>query len=48
MRRMKIALASDHAGFEYKQAIHEWLAVRGHDVKDFGTLSNERVDYPQG
>jgi ribose 5-phosphate isomerase B len=43
---MKIALASDHAGFEYKQAIHEWLKVRGHDVKDFGTFSNERVDYP--
>ena len=43
---MKIALASDHAGFEYKQAIHEWLAARGHEVRDFGTFSNERVDYP--
>lgn len=43
---MKIALASDHAGFEYKQAIHEWLTARGHEVKDFGTFSNERVDYP--
>jgi ribose 5-phosphate isomerase B len=43
---MKIALASDHAGFEYKEAIHEWLTARGHEVKDFGTFSNERVDYP--
>ena len=43
---MKIALASDHAGFEYKQAIHEWLTARGHAVKDFGTFSTERVDYP--
>ena len=43
---MKIALASDHAGFEYKQAIHEWLTARGHAVQDFGTFSNERVDYP--
>ncbi len=43
---MKIALASDHAGFEYKQAIHEWLTARGHEVKDFGTFSTERVDYP--
>ena len=43
---MKIALASDHAGFEYKQAIHGWLTGHGYDVKDFGTFSNERVDYP--
>jgi ribose 5-phosphate isomerase B len=43
---MKIALASDHAGFEYKQAIHEWLTAHGHEVRDFGTFSNERVDYP--
>jgi len=43
---MKIALASDHAGFEYKEAIREWLAMRGHEVKDFGTSSNASVDYP--
>ncbi len=43
---MKIALASDHAGFEYKQAIHAWLTARGHEVKDFGTFNTERVDYP--
>ena len=43
---MKIALASDHAGFEYKTAIRDWLTAHGHDVKDFGTFSNESVDYP--
>lgn len=43
---MKIAIASDHAGFEYKEAIRAWLVARGHEVKDFGTSSNEPVDYP--
>lgn len=45
-RHMKIALASDHAGFDYKEAIREWLVAHGHVVKDFGTFSNEPVDYP--
>ncbi|HMJ91076.1 MAG TPA: ribose-5-phosphate isomerase [Candidatus Acidoferrum sp.] len=43
---MKIALASDHAGFEYKEAIRAWLGAHGHDVRDFGTDSNLSVDYP--
>jgi len=43
---MKVALASDHAGFEYKEAIREWLVAHGHEVKDFGTHSNSPVDYP--
>jgi ribose 5-phosphate isomerase B len=43
---MKIALGSDHAGFEYKEAIKRWLTARGHVVQDFGCFSNERVDYP--
>lgn len=43
---MKIALGSDHAGFEYKQAIRDWLQARGHQVVDFGTASNTPVDYP--
>jgi ribose 5-phosphate isomerase B len=43
---MKIAIGSDHAGFEYKQAIRDWLRARGHEVKDFGTDSNAPVDYP--
>ncbi len=43
---MKIAVASDHAGYEYKQAILSHLAQRGHEAVDFGTDSNERCDYP--
>ena len=44
---MKIALASDHAGFEYKEQIKNLLLSEGHQVRDFGTNSNERVDYPK-
>jgi ribose 5-phosphate isomerase B len=43
---MKIAIASDHAGFHYKEAIKESLTRAGHDVRDFGTHSTESVDYP--
>jgi ribose 5-phosphate isomerase B len=43
---MKIAVASDHAGFESKEAIRRWLIARGHEVRDFGAFSAERVDYP--
>ncbi len=43
---MKIAIASDHAGFIYKEAIKAWLIAAGHDVKDFGTSSTAPVDYP--
>lgn len=43
---MKIALASDHAGFLYKERIREALSAEGHEVKDFGTFSEQPVDYP--
>ena len=43
---MKIALGSDHAGFEYKEAIKSMLLELGHEVEDFGTDSTEAVDYP--
>ena len=43
---MKIAIGSDHAGFEYKEKIKTLLQQLGHEVKDFGTNSNESVDYP--
>ena len=43
---MKIALGTDHAGFEYKEAIKAMLIDKGHTVKDFGTNSNESVDLP--
>jgi ribose 5-phosphate isomerase B len=43
---MKIAIGSDHAGFAYKEKIKEQLATLRHVVKDFGTNSEEPVDYP--
>jgi ribose 5-phosphate isomerase B len=43
---MKIAIASDHAGFVYKERIRGYLADLGHEVEDFGTYSPESCDYP--
>ena len=43
---MKIAIGSDHAGFKYKEKIKEFLTGLGHTVDDFGTDSEEPVDYP--
>ncbi|HWH68038.1 MAG TPA: ribose 5-phosphate isomerase B [Candidatus Sulfotelmatobacter sp.] len=43
---MKIAIGSDHAGFEYKMKIREVLEKSGHIVTDFGAHSNQPVDYP--
>ena len=43
---MQIAIASDHAGFEYKEQIKHQLQEWGHEVHDFGTNSTEPVDYP--
>ena len=45
-RRMKISLGTDHAGFRYKEKVKELLGTLGHEVKDFGTFSEEPVDYP--
>jgi ribose 5-phosphate isomerase B len=43
---MKIAIGSDHAGFKYKEKIKLFLGGLGHAVEDFGTDSEEPVDYP--
>lgn len=43
---MKIAIASDHAGFDHKQGLIEHLRAAGHEVQDFGTDSDYPVDYP--
>ena len=43
---MRIAIGSDHAGFDYKEKIRAMLAGLGHEVKDMGTYSDESVDYP--
>jgi ribose 5-phosphate isomerase B len=41
-----IALGADHAGFEYKEHLKNWLAERGYTTKDFGTYSVDSADYP--
>jgi ribose 5-phosphate isomerase B len=43
---MRIAIGSDHAGFEYKEQIEQALLQLGHEVTDCGTHSAEPVDYP--
>jgi len=43
---MRIAIASDHAGFRHKTLLARHLAAAGHDVVDFGTTSTDPVDYP--
>ena len=43
---MKIAIASDHGGFDYKQKLIAYLNDLGHEVHDFGTYSTDSCDYP--
>lgn len=43
---MKIAIASDHAGFDYKEAVKAFLLEKGYEVEDFGTYSKDSCDYP--
>jgi len=43
---MKIAIGADHGGFELKGRLIEHLKSKGHQIFDFGTSSNEAVDYP--
>ncbi len=43
---MKIAIGSDHAGFTLKEEIKKFLKEKGIEVVDFGTHSEDRVDYP--
>ncbi len=45
---MKIIVASDHAGFELKNKIRDFLIERGHQVKDMGPdVYNPEDDYPE-
>ena len=43
---MKIAVASDHAGFDYKERAKAYLVTLGHEVVDYGAFNAERSDYP--
>ncbi len=44
---MRIALASDHAGFALKRELAVWLGELGYEVSDLGTNGTESVDYPE-
>ena len=46
MDKLKIAVASDHAGYERKQAVLKYLQEQGIEYKDFGAFSTESCDYP--
>ena len=46
VRRMKIAIASDHASFALKAELADWLRELGHEVADLGTDGTASVDYP--
>jgi ribose 5-phosphate isomerase B len=46
MEKLKIAVASDHAGFERKQTVMKYLQKLGIEYKDFGAFSTESSDYP--
>ncbi|WMJ79682.1 ribose 5-phosphate isomerase B [Clostridium sp. MB40-C1] len=43
---MRIAIGSDHGGFQLKNAVIKHLEEKGMEIKDFGTLSEESCDYP--
>jgi ribose 5-phosphate isomerase B len=46
MKKFSIAIGSDHAGYQYKEAIKALLITEGHTVRDFGTHSETPCDYP--
>lgn len=43
---MKVAIGGDHAGFQYKSRLVDFLKSQGHDVLDFGPATDASVDYP--
>jgi ribose 5-phosphate isomerase B len=45
--KLRIAIGSDHAGFEYKKQIIEYLTEKGHNMWDLGPETSDSVDYPE-
>jgi len=43
---MKFYIATDHAGFAYKEFVKEYIVSKGHEIVDLGPDSTDRVDYP--
>ena len=46
MKKKKIAIVSDHAGYFLKEKVLKYLIKEKHDIKDFGCYSADAVDYP--
>ncbi len=46
MQNLKIAIGCDHAGFDLKEKMKKYLKDKVSELKDFGTYSSERADYP--
>ncbi|MFA9371694.1 MAG: ribose 5-phosphate isomerase B [Labilibaculum antarcticum] len=46
MKKIKIAIAADHAGYQFKNKLAEFLKENGYLVTDFGTNSEASMDYP--
>lgn len=46
MEKIKIAIGSDHGGFELKQLVRDYIEKLGYEYKDFGTHNGDSVDYP--
>ena len=45
-KNLNLAIGSDHAGYQLKEQLKEFLKEKGHVLKDFGTYSEDSTDYP--
>ena|SRR3972149_4236770 len=45
-KNLNLAIAGDHAGYELKEQLKEFLREKGYTIKDLGTYSDESTDYP--
>lgn len=45
-KKLRLGIGCDHAGFTYKEELVKMLRVEGYEVTDFGTNSEQSVDYP--
>jgi ribose 5-phosphate isomerase B len=43
---VKIAIASDHAAFDFNKQLREYLETQGHEIQDFGCFGTDSCDYP--
>jgi ribose 5-phosphate isomerase B len=43
---VRVAIGSDHAGFDLKERVKRWLAEAGYELVDVGVFNHDRADYP--